>query len=69
MRNFKPGDKVKSRKTGVYGTILDTEITPNRLFVRVKVMITDREVDIPKRFLDYVTPEEWDYVKAMEERD
>lgn len=63
MKNLKVGDKVKSRKTGFYGVVTDVDITPNKL------MLNDREVEIPKSVLDYVTPEEWEFVKRMEERD
>ena len=66
---YKVGDKVKSRKTGFYGVVTDVDITPNKLFVKVKLMLNDREVEIPKSVLDYVTPEEWEFVKRMEERD
>lgn len=68
MKNLKVGDKVKSRKTGFYGVVTDVDITPNKLFVKVKLMLNDREVEIPKSVLDYVTPEEWEFVKRMEER-
>lgn len=69
MKNFKVGDKVKSRETGTYGEITDINITPNKLFVRIRIMLTDKEIDIPKSILDYVTPDEWEFVKRMEERD
>lgn len=69
MKNFKVGDKVKSRETGTYGEITDINITPNKFFVRIKIMLTDKEIDIPKSILDYVTPDEWEFVKRMEERD
>lgn len=51
------------------GEITDINITPNKLFVRIKIMLTDKEIDIPKSILDYVTPDEWEFVKRMEERD
>lgn len=50
MKNLKVGDKVKSRKTGFYGVVTDVDITPNKLFVKVKLMLNDREVEIPKAF-------------------
>lgn len=49
MKNLKVGDKVKSRKTGFYGVVTDVDITPNKLFVKVKLMLNDREVEIPKK--------------------
>ena len=69
MRYYEEAIDVKSRKTGFYGVVTDVDITPNKLFVKVKLMLNDREVEIPKSVLDYVTPEEWEFVKRMEERD
>lgn len=68
MKNFKVGDKVKSRKTGIYGEITDVNVSPNKMFVNIRVMLTDTEICIPKSILDYVTPDEWEFVKRMEER-
>lgn len=69
MKNFKVGDKVKSRESGNFGIVIDTDITPNKLFVKVKFSIGGNyEIDVPKRFLDYVSEEEWKFVESMENR-
>lgn len=67
IRNFKIGDKVKSRMTGRIGIIVDNEITPNRFWMRVN--FGKIELDIPTRDLDWITDEEWNFIKSMEERE
>ena len=69
MKNFKVGDKVKSRDSGDFGIVTDINITPNKLFIRVNFIIGGNyEIDIPKRLLDYVSEEEWKFVESMENR-
>ena len=66
-KNFKVGDKVKTLSSGIYGIVTDTNITPNKLIVRVN--INGVEKDIPKSNLIWVTDYEWEFIESMENRE